>query len=41
VLCGSLLAIFTLIRALRPLGIEVGYVDVLLAALFISGAPRG
>lgn len=40
-LYGLLLAIFTPIRVLQPFGIEVGYVDVLLTALFISGGTKG
>ncbi len=38
---GLVLVIFTPIRALRPFGMEVGWIDGALTALFISGGTKG
>lgn len=40
-LYGLTLAALTPIRALRPFGIEAGWIDMLLTALFISGGTKG
>lgn len=41
ILYGLALAAFTPIRTLKPFGIEVGWIDSILTALFISGGTKG
>lgn len=41
VLYGLALTVLTPMRALRPFGIEAGWIDMFLTALFISGGTKG
>ncbi|WP_376792952.1 hypothetical protein [Thermoflexus sp.] len=38
---GLALAVLTPIRALQPFGVEAGWIDMFLTALFISGGTKG